>query len=348
MKLYKLINLHCFISFLGTGSICRLREQEEWPDPPTGTEDGSISPLSDSSHLDSSIASKHDDALPPELSGTDMSSGGTYVIRKPKHRKQLPLPEEEVVNGEKRTSTTFDNIKCLLREGLIEGLDEAPPDFPPPTPPNMVRVVSLPSFPSDKDRPTSDEKIKEEKLKDLGTTVEEDEDSQSSTKCDIGIQVTPETSKEPINSESTDSESERKRERSIVILNGTDTSSNEALMRELKRTYDTESINNNIELNTKLETARVEELEDPWLTAAEISQVQVIPVVTNSPEKPPKEFKVKVEVLQHEFGPLPPSPVEEVDEYSDVLRSSPKQSSRSKPERKESFYRFVIMIYLYI
>lgn len=74
-------------------------------------------------------------------------------------------------------------------------------------------------------------------------------------------------------------------------------------------------------------------------------QVQVIPVIEEKPpeeEKPPKEFKVMVEVVQHEFGPLPPSPVEEDDEYADVLRPSPAQTPRGKPqgnENREPFYR---------
>lgn len=70
----------------------RLRDADEWPDPPTGTEDGSISPHSDSSHLDSSSASNRPDDILAELSGTDMSSSGTYVIRKGRHRERKPMP----------------------------------------------------------------------------------------------------------------------------------------------------------------------------------------------------------------------------------------------------------------
>ncbi|KAK9510421.1 hypothetical protein O3M35_005212 [Rhynocoris fuscipes] len=304
-----------------SGSMSRLRDQDEWPDPPTGTEDGSISPLSDSSHLDSSTASKHEDAL-AELSGTDLSSGGTYVIRKGRRHKN-----NERQNGElKRGSSTFDNIKSLLREGLIEGLDEAPPDFPPPNPPlSMVRVVSLPTItPADEARRQRDE---QNRFKNLAAPNEADEERESPdlpTKHDIGIQS---------------SDTDRKKEKSVVIVNGTtDTSSNEALMIELKKEYDTESMNNN-EHAVLENTAKEEVLNDPWLTAAEISQVQVIPE-NSQEEKPPKEFKVKVEVLQHEFGPLPPSPVEEDDEYADVLRPSPVQTPRGKSgDKREPFYR---------
>uniref|UniRef100_A0A0A9VVI5 Replicase polyprotein 1a n=1 Tax=Lygus hesperus TaxID=30085 RepID=A0A0A9VVI5_LYGHE len=351
-----------------SGSMGRLRDADEWPDPPTGTEDGSISPLSDSSHLDSSTASRADDLL-AELSGTDMSSGGTYVIRKGrrKERKPMPLPPEALQNqpqpppnqttptqnGDlKRSSTTFDNIKSLLRDGLIDGLDEAPPDFAPPNPPAIVRVVSLPSINSE-DKP---------KISELDVPNEEDEDNKPETpeKREIGIQASVEDLDSlpslPNGITETDSDSEG-RKRSVVMVNGTtDTSSNEALMAELKREYDTDSIrssNNNEgeELIVEDEKPTIEvlakevELEDPWLTAAEISQVQVIPVVEEKPpeeEKPPKEFKVKVEVVQHEFGPLPPSPVEEDDEYADVLRPSPAQTPRGKTqgnEKREPFYR---------
>ncbi|XP_066909796.1 uncharacterized protein [Halyomorpha halys] len=303
-----------------SGSMGRLRDSEEWPDPPTGTEDGSCSPLSDSSHLDSSTASRHEEEV--------MSTGGTYVIRRGRQRQRKPVPigpEPPPTAEFKRGSSTFDNIKSLLREGLIEGLDEAPPDFPPPTPPGIIRVVSLPSLDTKPGHRYS-----------LEAPNEEDED-QAVVKHDVAIQATEEVTEEAVQAGTDDSESERGK--SIILLNGTDTSSNEALMAELRKEYDTESMNNNE--HTVEESA----LTDPWLTAAEVSQVQVIPVVEKIPEevpeeKPPKEFKVKVEVLQHEFGPLPPSPVEEDDEYSDILKPSPAQTPRGvSNEKREPFYR---------
>lgn len=45
-----------------------------------------------------------------------------------------------------RCSSTFDNIKSLLKEGLVEGLDDSPPDFHPPKPPALSRGLSLPSI----------------------------------------------------------------------------------------------------------------------------------------------------------------------------------------------------------
>jgi len=52
------------------------------------------------------------------------------------------LPEDGEIN---RFSSTFENIKALLKEGLVDGLDEMPPDFQPPIPP-LYRVLSLPNL----------------------------------------------------------------------------------------------------------------------------------------------------------------------------------------------------------
>lgn len=91
------------------------------------------------------------------------------------------------MNGEiKRSSTTFDNIKCLLREGLIDGLDESPPDFAPPNPPpiSIVRVVSLPSIVPDETATT--DKVAEQ---DAPNEAEEHSDPQTPEKREIGIQA---------------------------------------------------------------------------------------------------------------------------------------------------------------
>lgn len=53
------------------------------------------------------------------------------------------LPEDGETN---RFSSTFENIKALLKEGLVDGLDEMPPDFQPPIPPLLYRVSSLPNL----------------------------------------------------------------------------------------------------------------------------------------------------------------------------------------------------------
>ncbi|CAI6359627.1 unnamed protein product [Macrosiphum euphorbiae] len=53
------------------------------------------------------------------------------------------LPEDSELN---RFSSTFEDIKTLLKEGLVDGLDEMPPDFQPPHPPLLYRVSSLPNL----------------------------------------------------------------------------------------------------------------------------------------------------------------------------------------------------------
>lgn len=83
-------------------------------------------------------------------------SSNNYVQYSPKHcadmfvcvnknvnNRNNSLPEDSELN---RFSSTFENIKCLLKEGLVDGLDEMPPDFQPPNPPLLYRVSSLPNL----------------------------------------------------------------------------------------------------------------------------------------------------------------------------------------------------------
>lgn len=88
------------------------------------------------------------------------TKNGTYVIRgRTRKRERKPLitstvsptrntkaDSTETTNVSKRYSNTFDDIKSLLLEGRLEGLNEPPPDFVPPVPPDLVRVLSLPAF----------------------------------------------------------------------------------------------------------------------------------------------------------------------------------------------------------
>ncbi len=82
----------------------------------------------------------------------------------------------------------------------------------------------------------------------------------------------------------------------------------------------------------KLELAHEETLKETWSSAKALPEVPKVPVSIDKKslcngaaiDKPCGDFRVNVEILQHEFGPLPPSPVEEVeDEYSDILQSVP-------------------------
>ncbi|XP_054281950.1 uncharacterized protein LOC128999445 isoform X1 [Macrosteles quadrilineatus] len=409
-----------------TGSNSRLKDQDDWPDPPTGTEDGSISPFSD---WDSS-AGKLDDGsfLPPELSASDLSASGTYVIRKGRRKERTPVPlasskteklqqspshnSNSKLNELKRCSSTFDNIKSLLKEGLIEGLDETPPDFQPPTPPALVRVVSLPTLTIEEACRTEPLQIVEEvripeipkveevripevpKVEDVRIPevlkveevripevlkVEEVKKESKSVEvevksCDVGVQVMDDLpvlslSEKPKESveESTQVSLEYRdvNDKSTELSKSCDSvvdsitsKTEEALILKLQQdqTDDYSSSEDILSPSftsvtrpvNSFEIAKEEVITDPWLTASEISEVQVVPVVEEESEikeevvdKPPGDFNVMVEVLQHEFGPLPPSPVEEdEDEYNDVLRNSPVRTSRGKADSvPEPFYR---------
>jgi len=64
-------------------------------------------------------------------------------VNKHVNNRNHSLPEDSELN---RFSSTFEDIKTLLKEGLVDGLDEMPPDFQPPHPPLLYRVLSLPNL----------------------------------------------------------------------------------------------------------------------------------------------------------------------------------------------------------
>lgn len=138
MKIHILINFF----FSGVGSASKLRDFDDWQDPRVSTtDDDLISPYSDSSTNDL-------DQIQPQ----DMSKSGTYVIRKgrKKERKNLPNSPTRIKTIEfddqddnrlsevKRYSSTFDNIKSLLKDGEHEN------DSSAAIPNDLIRVVSLP------------------------------------------------------------------------------------------------------------------------------------------------------------------------------------------------------------
>lgn len=63
-----------------------------------------------------------------------------------KHKSNARADMASTCADLKRYSSTFDNIRSLLKDGKVDGLDETPPDFPPPTPPGLSRGTSLPSL----------------------------------------------------------------------------------------------------------------------------------------------------------------------------------------------------------
>lgn len=305
-----------------------------------------------------------------------------------KHNRSTSPKSISKPNELKRCSSTFDNIKSLLKDGLIEGLDETPPDFPPPTPPALVRVVSLPTLSIVETYLTEPLKI-EEKVATESSVPQPCESVEAvdivDTKlvavevksCDVGIQVMddlpsceydkPKESVEESTQvsleyrEINDDRSTDLSKSCDSVVDSIDSKTEEALILKLQQDQSEDFSSSEDILSptfgiscksskSSFGIAKLEVVEDPWLTASEISEVQVVPVVEekrkeetieDKNEKPPGDFNVRVEVLQHEFGPLPPSPVEEdEDEYSDVLRNSPLRTSRGKVDSvPEPFYR---------
>lgn len=158
------------------GSASKLRDFDDWQDPRLSTtDDDLISPYSDSSTNDL------DQIRPQEL-----TKNGTYVIRRGRKKERkvlLKTPtktkslsfengEEGRLSDVKRYSSTFDNIKSLLKEGKLEGLDEPPPEFAASVPPpDLIRVVSMPAINNDPNNRAQ-----------LEITVEEEETSDISDK----------------------------------------------------------------------------------------------------------------------------------------------------------------------
>jgi len=398
----------------GTGSIHRFRDLEKWPDPPASTEDEPMSPFSDT-YYDSSLTNDNEECgyLCPGISGKNMTPNGTYVIQKVrrKERKVLecvtqPLEiikcDQQLRLGDlKRCSSTFDNIKSLLKEGLLEGLDEPPPDFSPPTPPALVRVVSLPSL-------TSEDSHHHEFLN--GPRHNGREDAANHSKTDVRcllrpheLAVTMEEEEDtlyyfnPDDKDLTESDVNEEERRLIEQLKKQQLStSSESLpmtdrflsqeypLKEIitdgelishlkdKSDYCRESENDqhprNRNSNTscgdepektatrnsqgrkrsrgrqKQKQATTQELDAQWSTTSEINaDVHTVPVVLmdeRTRASSADSESVAADMLQHEFPPLPPSPVEEDDEYSEILKSSSAQTPEEQADTlPEPFYR---------
>lgn len=381
-------------------SIHRLKEVEDWPEPPPSTEDDTVSPYSDSIYDSTEV----DEMILPETLPLDLTFNGTYVIRKGRKKERSPVKKNLSLDATcgnsrpprpkydrqssldarlssmkanadlKRASSTFDNIKLLIKEGLIEGLDDAPPDFPPPTPPNLVRVVSLPTLPTEETdyRGVEDHRNSKcerfPKITELGVTLEEAEDELSSLdnpslNHDVNCESNIKTIANQCNGAGEDKKLQTEERKSSVAkkcemetqtdLSDIETQNELELVgkqiREISKTRsELEEVEKKIQEIVKIKTvyekqAREEEFTDPWVKVSDLENTQAkpVPVLDKSEEKPPDEFRVNVEVLQHEFGPLPPSPVDEDDdEYSEIFHLSQAQTPRGKADTlPEPFYR---------
>ncbi|KAG7212663.1 hypothetical protein KM043_012944 [Ampulex compressa] len=153
------------------GSASKLRDFDDWQDPRLSTtDDDLVSPYSDSSTNDL------DQIRPQEL-----TKNGTYVIRRGRKKERKVLPktptktkslsfengDEARLSDVKRYSSTFDNIKSLLKEGKLEELNDPPAEFVPAVPPDLIRVVSMPAINNEPPRAAQ-----------LEITVEEEESTE--------------------------------------------------------------------------------------------------------------------------------------------------------------------------
>lgn len=283
-----------------------------------------------------------------------------------------------------RCSSTFDNIKILLKEGLVEGLDDSPPDFLPPRPPFLARGVSLPNIINES---IYEEESKTSFGKHSGTEIENSTKqlfvgenacmaesdyllkniwtdfavNNFIEKQSVAVQVSAdftqlnkEVAEQSISCQTDHDELNYcvnkvtsttenitscrlfERESNELLINNDETTDKNDAETELvtrvqersncgrtekKRELRLEIVQQDIASETKTSDS---ELPEMIQKAQEISAP--VTDVCDGVMKPAScgDFRVNVEILQHEFGPLPPSPVEEVDdEFADILHSVP-------------------------
>nr|XP_023012011.1 uncharacterized protein LOC111502228 [Leptinotarsa decemlineata] len=244
-------------------------------------------------------------------------------------------------NDMKKHSTTFDNIKSLMREGIIQNLDspkeECTADLNPATSP-IVRVVSLPSLDADEFTPR----------RELDVTVEEEEEVESSQ---------PSAEISPLRKiEQSISELLERRDIEVVqneqfVLNGVENLNKDKRKapskptREMRHKNDLQKSSSHNEIQKSEEYYRqlLMEAGNPFpkrngIQKSESAKEMLIahreprPLPTSTSA----DFPVRVEVLQHDFPPLPPSPVEEdEDEYTEILHPVMKTRADTLPISNE-------------
>ncbi|KAG5889793.1 hypothetical protein JTB14_031341 [Gonioctena quinquepunctata] len=240
----------------------------------------------------------------------------------------------------KKHSTTFDNIKSLMKEGVVHDLDspreESTTDLNPAVSP-MVRVVSLPSL--DADEFTH--------RRELDVTVEEEEEVESSQ---------PSAEISPLRKiEQSISELLERRDIEVVqneqfVLNGVENLNKEKKRAPSKPSRDTRQKNDLQKSSSHNEIQRSEEYYRQLLIEGtpfpkrngiqKSESAKEMLIAHREPRPLPTstsaDFPVRVEVLQHDFPPLPPSPVEEdEDEYTEILHPVLKTRADTLPNSNE-------------
>ncbi|KAF2880557.1 hypothetical protein ILUMI_25618 [Ignelater luminosus] len=268
-------------------------------------------------------------------------------------------PQSKYGNDFKKHSTTFDNIKSLIREGVIESCSgppvESAADFVSPTSP-LVRVVSLPTLNAEELTPR----------RELAVTVEEEEDTESPQQN--SNEVSPlrkieQSISELLERRDIEVSSVLQDDKCVLQVNGVgpfNERKKTAPSKPARDSRNSESRQKMHDLQKSSSHNEIQRSEDYYrqllidggsvqhypkrngIQKSESAKEMLIAhrekearAMTSSSSA---DFPVRVEVLQHEFPPLPPSPVEEdEDEYSEIAHPiSQKTRSETLPPNPEA------------
>ncbi|XP_056630171.1 uncharacterized protein LOC130440832 isoform X6 [Diorhabda sublineata] len=265
------------------------------------------------------------------------SSPSRHSIELSSSRSSTPSKHDQDL---KKHSTTFDNIRSLMKDGVVQDLvspkTEIAKDFSPVVSP-IVRVVSLPSLNAEEYTPK----------RELDVTVEEEEEIESSQ---------PSAEISPLRKiEQNISELLERRDIEVVqqdhVLNGVEDLNKEKRRapskpcRDAKQRIDLQKSSSHNEIQKSEEYYRRLLIEGgipfPKRNGIQKSESAKEMLIAHREPRPlptstSADFPVRVEVLQHEFPPLPPSPVEEdEDEYTEILHTVHKSRADTLPNNNE-------------
>ncbi|KAK5646312.1 hypothetical protein RI129_004776 [Pyrocoelia pectoralis] len=267
-------------------------------------------------------------------------------------------PQCKYGNDFKKHSTTFDNIQSLIREGVIESCSgppiESANDFNSPTSP-LVRVVSLPTLSAEELTPR----------RELAVTVEEEEDTESPQQN--STEVSPlrkieQSISELLERRDIEVSSVVKDDKCILQVNGVtpfndkkkpvpSKPNREIRNSERQKFNDLQKSNSHNEIQRSedyyrqllIESGSVQHYHPKRNGIQKSESAKEMLISHREKESRPMtssssaDFPVRVEVLQHDFPPLPPSPVEEdEDEYSEINTVSQKIRSDTLPSNSEA------------
>ncbi|XP_057670672.1 uncharacterized protein LOC130902495 isoform X6 [Diorhabda carinulata] len=265
------------------------------------------------------------------------SSPSRHSVELSSSRSSTPSKHDQDL---KKHSTTFDNIRSLMKDGVVQDLvspkTETAKDFSPVVSP-IVRVVSLPSLNAEEYTPK----------RELDVTVEEEEEIESSQ---------PSAEISPLRKiEQNISELLERRDIEVVqqdhVLNGVEDLNKEKRRapskpcRDAKQRIDLQKSSSHNEIQKSEEYYRRLLIEGgipfPKRNGIQKSESAKEMLIAHREPRPlptstSADFPVRVEVLQHEFPPLPPSPVEEdEDEYTEILHTVHKSRADTLPNNNE-------------